>query len=271
MISSSVFLKQTVRQALLTRAAQRLRFFSTSTDYAVQVSDMLKDLQELDTSSLCDADKTALAEDGGDHIGLRLMDGSTIRPRNHVYSSGITMAGVARTVQLETKDDFLAVLRGLDEANAKEVLIVNTRGSSRAVAGELFCAEAERKGLSGIVVDGPTRDTVHLQNYSVRFYSSSVSPYSGTIQSVGIMQETVMCGGVQVRPGDIVVGDSDGIVVGNLDSFLRVLPTAKTIHQVEEKLRQGILSGKSLTSMTNFQDHMNSRLYGKASSLEFRV
>jgi 4-hydroxy-4-methyl-2-oxoglutarate aldolase len=181
------------------------------------------------------------------------------------------MAGVARTVQLSEKDDFLPVLRGLDESQANDVLIVNTLSSSRAVAGELFCAEAERKGLSGIVIDGPARDTTYLSNHSVRFYATAISPYSGTIQSVGKMQQTVMCAGIEVNPGEIVVGDSDGILVGSFDSFRRLLPVATTIKDTEEKVREGISSGSSLTSMTNYEEHLSRRLAGQDSALEFHI
>jgi len=94
------------------------------------------------------------------------------------------------------------VIRGLNDAQTDEVLVVNTQNSNRAVAGELFCAEATRKGLTGILIDGPARDIVHLQKYnSVRLYSREISPYSGTTQSPGKMQVPVECGGVQVQPG----------------------------------------------------------------------
>ena len=241
---------------------------STTTRSDTTCSNLLKELRQLDTSCLCDADKSVLAA-RQDHVGLKLVDNS-IQPLNHKRNNTI-MAGVARTVQLTDKNDFMAVLRGLEEAHRDEVLIVNTLSSTRAVAGELFCAEASRKGLAGIVVDGPARDNIHLQNYSARFYATAITPYSGTIQSVGEMQQVVTCGGVEVRPGDIVVGDSDGIVVGSVDTFENLLTPAKTIFQAEERLLQGILSGKSLASMTNFEEHLHRRILNGDSALEFRV
>jgi 4-hydroxy-4-methyl-2-oxoglutarate aldolase len=271
MMYPSIVFKHTQRKVILSNAIHNFRCLSSAIDAprADAFTNLLRELRKLDTSCLCDADKSILADKRG-HVGLKLMDGK-IRPLNHSDNS-VIMAGLARTVQLTEKDDFLAVLRGLNEAQSGEVLIVNTLSSSRAVAGEIFCAEAERKGLSGIVVDGAARDTAYLRKYSVRFYATSIAPYSGTIQSVGKMQEVVTCGGIEVCPGEIVVGDSDGILVGSFDSFSTVLHLAKTIQAVEEKLLKGISSGSSLTSMTNLEEHLNRRLADeKDSSLEFRV
>jgi 4-hydroxy-4-methyl-2-oxoglutarate aldolase len=243
---------------------------STKRLYA-SVCEMLKDLRKVDTSALCDADKTLVSDDSEvDYVGLKLMKG--LSARNNIENGDLVMAGIARTVQLDEPDDFLAVIRGLNDARADEVLVVNTRNSTRAVAGELFCAEATRKGLAGIIIDGPARDSTHLRKYSsVRFYSKSLSPYSGTIQSPGNMQQSVECGDALVHPGDIVVGDLDGILVGRSESFQRVLLLAKTIQGVEEKIREGILNGTPLVSMTNFQDHLERRLRNEPSALEFRV
>jgi 4-hydroxy-4-methyl-2-oxoglutarate aldolase len=167
-------------------------------------------------------------------------------------------------------------------------LVVDTLSSTRAVAGEIFVAEARRKGLAGIVIDGPIRDTAHLDDCSylssnnegngtttttMRIYATSVTPYSGTTDSPGKTQEVVTCGGIEVRPGDIVVGDDNGIIVGEASTFSKLIPIAKKIQQIESKLIAGITSSeeKSLASMTNLEDHVRHRLEGKLSNLEFRI
>merc|ERR1719343_1579072 len=190
---------------------------------SLSLQTLLRDLRQLDTSSLCDADKTNNGQSGS---GIRLMD-TTIRPMNHrridsADGDTTTMAGVARTVSFTEPNDFLPLMRALAlEANADEVLVVDTLSSTRAVAGEIFVAEARRKGLSGIIIDGPIRDTSHLNQDNsnssdkesgerattpMRMYATSITPYSGTTQSPGKMQQVVNCGGVEVQPGDIVVG-----------------------------------------------------------------
>lgn len=263
------------------------RRIHSSTSSSLQT--LLRDLRQLDTSSLCDADKTKNGQSGS---AIRLMD-TTIRPMNHrrfdSACGGTTiMAGVARTVSFTKPNDFLPVMRALAlEANADEVLVVDTLSSTRAVAGEIFVAEARRKGLSGIIIDGPIRDTAHLNQdnsnsddkksgeratpLTMRIYATSITPYSGTTQSPGRMQQVVNCGGVEVQPGDIVVGDDDGVLVGTFSTFSEIVPIAKKIQDIETKLMDGIHSSSSLASMTNLQEHVQNRLEGKASDLEFRL
>ena len=90
------------------------------------VTALLENLRSLDTSSVCDAHKSLLASGHDDHKpqDLTLLD-HRIVPMNHECSP-LIMAGVARTVQLATKNDILAVFRGLDAASEGEVLVVNT-------------------------------------------------------------------------------------------------------------------------------------------------
>lgn len=234
-----------------------------------EVSALMERLVKLDTASLCDADKSTVAQFDSSYRGLKLIQG--LQSRNNKTRSK-TMVGIARTVQCKEPNDFLAVLQGLEKAKQDEVLVVNTCDSTRAVAGELFCAEASRRGVRGILVDGPMRDTFYLDEFpSVQCYSKSVTPYSGTIQCVGETQVTVICGGAKVSPGDVVVGDNDGIVAGSIDTFAKILDAAYDIQKVEGAIKRGIAEGKSLHSMTNYKEHLKARATGKDSSLTFSV
>ena len=214
------------------------------------------------------------------------------------------MAGIVRTVQFTEPDDFLPVLRGLVESQPNEVLVVDTYRSTKAVAGEIFATEAARKGLAGIIIDGPVRDVSNVCNtmtttnnttsganeqFPLRIYATHTTPYSGTIQSVGLMQTPIplksksTSGGeamdVDISPGEIVVGDSDGIVVGAIKTMEKLLPVARTIQKTEQKilelLSQSTVSASitttSLADLTNYEDHIRRRLNGEESQLEFRV
>ena len=64
----------------------------------------------------------------------------------------------------------------LQQAQQGDVLVVDTRGSWRAVVGELFSMEAQRRGLAGIVVDGAVRDTEKVRSFSIPVYSRSITP-----------------------------------------------------------------------------------------------
>ena len=237
-------------------------------------------LRALDTAAICDADKGMFSksnnENTGDYTykGIKLLHPS-MRPINpSIAADNRVMVGVARTVQCAQRNDFLAVLRGLMEAQAGDVLMVDTCGSDRAVAGELFALQARQKGLCGIVVDGPVRDTVHVQELlasQIRMYSTSITPYSGDIQSPGSVSVPISCGGVMVEPNDIIMGDNDGVLAADIDTLERLLPDAVTIFEIEAKVKERLMNGESLASMTNYEEHIAARLQGEPSSLGFNV
>lgn len=274
---------------------QRSISVTTSTDDDdTCTSKLLQNLRTVDTSALCDADKTLRTQQRQHkYDGIQVMDYRTIRPMNHPAPKPrphncdgqdgviqvdlqIITAGIARTVQFTDPNDFLPVLRALEEAEEDEVLVVNTLHSTRAVAGEIFCAQAHAKGLAGMVIDGPVRDTQHLSKYPpLRMYASGITPYSGTTVSVGKLQQPVVCGGVTVRPGDVVVGDEDGVLVGSKETFEQILPVAQQIQETERKLLDGLTTTdgtiQSIADMSNYQEHIRERLQGNPSTLQFRV
>jgi 4-hydroxy-4-methyl-2-oxoglutarate aldolase len=168
-------------------------------------------LRELDTACLCDSWKE-----------LRVMD-PAIRP----IRFGLKLIGRAHTVVCE--EDFLTVIKALQDALPGEVLVVDTRGSRRAVAGELFATEAARKGLGGIVVDGAVRDTAKIRNLSIPVYSRTITPVAGSTRAVFETQVSVRCGGTVVNPGDMVFGDDDGVVVGTEQEFADAIPAAEAV------------------------------------------
>lgn len=233
------------------------------------------------TGPLCDADKShrLLASTSNDpderaYAGLNLMCTKTMKLRTKPQQSSTTtttskMIGVAQTVQLPRPNDFLAVLQALTEVSAGDVLVVNTSGSTRAIAGSLFTTEAARRGCRGLVVDGPVRD---VDDLALPTYSTLVTPYAGTVQhpGEGIDVTTIMCGGVNVNQGDILFGDSDGLLVGSADTFATCLKDAENIAAVEKQLILGMKMGVSLHKMTNFDKHIELRKEGKESNMTFR-
>jgi len=247
------------------------------------IESIIQRLKPLGSGPLCDADKgnrlTASTSDDPDlraYVGIRLMCPSTMKLRNartHTETPsdnkrGANMLGIARTVQLTRPNDFLAVLAALAEVHFGDVLVVNTSGSTRAVAGSLFTTEAARRGVRGIVVDGPIRD---VEDLACPTYSTMVSPYAGTVQhpGEGVDVAPILCGGVTVTPGDIIFGDRDGVLVGSADSFATCLESAENVVAVEQHLMRGMKMGASLHNMTNFEVHIKKRKEGKESALEF--
>jgi hypothetical protein len=100
------------------------------------------------------------------------------------------------------------------------------------------------------------------------------------------------CGGIDVYPGEVVVGDTDGIVVGCVATMKRLLPLARTIQETEAKILSALRqvdedtssssssspptaiptqTRSTLADLTNYEEHINRRLKGEESQLEFRI
>ena len=214
-------------------------------------------LARLDTACLCDADK-ALG------LGLRAMDAG-MRP----IRTGLKLVGRAHTVRC--RDDFLTVIKALADAAPGEVIAIDSQGSTKALTGELFPTEALRKGLAGIVNDGPCRDTAAVRAMDLPYYARSVTCVPGTTNQLGETQIAIRCGGVEVRPGDLLFGDDDGVVAATEEIFAGLIPRAEEIRQQEEQLLKGMAAGRSLLEMLNFDEHCAKIRAGEESALKFRI
>ena len=85
------------------------------------------------------------------------------------------------------------------------------------------------------------------------------------------MQVTVQCGGVEVNPGDILIGDDDGIVVASVAELEAILPQAEAVQSTETEVRRRINAGENLVGMLNFREHYQARLDDADSALGFRL
>jgi regulator of RNase E activity RraA len=95
------------------------------------------------------------------------------------------------------------------------VLVVDARGDPRAAsAGDIYCGRLKARGCAGIVTDGGLRDTEGIfKTGLVAYHRRPSSPPSGIVHQPVDLGLPIACGGVGVYPGDVVVGDCDGVVV----------------------------------------------------------
>lgn len=134
---------------------------------------------------------------------------AAISPLNEVES----MVGTAFTVKAPMGDN-LMFHRALDMARPGDIIVVDGAGAmDRSLAGEIMITFAEKKGIAGIVVDGALRDLDGIRRSSIPVYARGITPQGPFKNGPGEIGVPVCCGGIVVFPGDILVGDQDGIVV----------------------------------------------------------
>jgi 4-hydroxy-4-methyl-2-oxoglutarate aldolase len=211
---------------------------------------VLERLAGVDTSSLVDA--------GG---GLRVLP-AALRP----VRPGLRLAGRALTV--DARDDLMPMLAGLRQSGPGDVLVV-AGNDEHAVAGEIFATEALRRGVAGIVIDGRCRDSGTLAGLDLPVYARGVAPTACPARALPVVQVPILIGGVEVRPGDLVRGDDDGIVVGTENEVRAVLDAAEAIQRREEALRTAIAGGASLFDSLTYDEHLAALRAGRSSSLAF--
>ncbi|MET1076253.1 MAG: RraA family protein [Umezawaea sp.] len=179
-----------------------------------------------------------------------------------------TIAGRAVTVQSD--GDLLPVMEGLEIAQPGDVLVVDASASPLvAVAGGLFATEAHRRGLSGIVVDGLVRDLEALRPLGFTVYARGTCPRSGPAVAPPRTQLPIRCGGVDITPGTLVLGDDDGLLAASADQLAAVIDTAEAIHLREEAVLARLAQGVSLFDSMNFEVHRENVRAGTPSKLGF--
>jgi 4-hydroxy-4-methyl-2-oxoglutarate aldolase len=167
----------------------------------------------------------------------------TIRP----LSTGFRLAGIAYTIRI-LPGETLAVLHAIEEAPVGSVLVIDTSGDGEsAVWGGTSSLAAKVRGLAGCVTNGLVRDLDDLIEIGVPIYAAGVT-VTGTLKGhpgwVGI---PVSIGGQVVRPGDLLIGDADGVVVIAQDLAQGTLAAALKQRTKEESRDARIKAGEPLT------------------------
>ncbi|MBI4635033.1 MAG: RraA family protein [Candidatus Rokubacteria bacterium] len=123
--------------------------------------------------------------------------------------------------------DNLMLHAAIHRAAPGAVVVVKAGDADYAMAGGNVCAWAQRRGIAGFVVDGVIRDLAEVRENRFPVFARGVIPIPGVRKTAGLIDVPVVCGGVLVSPGDIVVGDEEGIVVVPLAQAAEVLSSAE--------------------------------------------
>jgi len=154
----------------------------------------------------------------------------------------VPICGRAVTVRVKGPD-WGIVVEAIDEAEEGDVLVIETRDRYRAYWGGLSSLSAKRKGLAGTVVDGMVRDLDDIRELGYTVFGRGVVPRAGTHRSSGEINVRVYISGIEVNPGDVIIGDESGAVVVPEEKWDDVLNAAREILELEDAIRTDIASG----------------------------
>lgn len=154
------------------------------------------------------------------------------------------MAGTAVTVKTRGGDN-LAILRAYDFCRPGDVMVVDAGGDvTNALVGGIMTFFAASIGLAGMVLDGAIRDVADIRERTFPVYARGVNHRGPYKDGPGEINVAVNIGGMVVNPGDIIVGDQDGLLSFAPSLAAVVIDKALAQHQREEATMQAIREGR---------------------------
>ncbi|MBM7649686.1 RraA family protein [Bacillus ectoiniformans] len=165
--------------------------------------------------------------------------GAELRP----YHKEGKLVGPAVTVKTRPGDNLL-VHKAIDLAQPGEVIIVDAGGdTTNAIVGEIMQRIAKKKGIGGFVINGAIRDSLAFKNDTFPVFAKGVTHRGPYKDGPGEINVPISIGGMVIHPGDLIVGDEDGLVVVPIDEAEEVLKKAQKMARNEEKIFESIEKG----------------------------
>jgi RraA family protein len=174
-----------------------------------------------------------------DNMSRLAAAGAALRPMH----KGGALVGNAVTVKVRPGDN-LMVHKAIDMAGPRDVIVVDAGGEmTQAIIGELMMRRAQQRGVAGLVIHGAIRDyaTIGADHYPV--YALGVTHRGPYKDGPGEINVPIAMGGMVVHPGDVVVGDEDGVVAVPLAQAEALLELAARHRAKEEEIMRTILDG----------------------------
>jgi 4-hydroxy-4-methyl-2-oxoglutarate aldolase len=170
----------------------------------------------------------------------------TLDGRIEPLSPAMRLAGPAFTVEVRAGDN-LMIHAAISIAQPGDILVVDGKGDrSCALMGSLMMNACKRLGLGGVVLDAACRDSEELRALGFPVYAVGTNPNGPTKAVPGRINWPISCGGVAVSPGDLVVGDADGVVVVEREKAASLLGLAAKKVADERARLEDIAAGRNL-------------------------
>ncbi|KMO20155.1 hypothetical protein NS228_12920 [Methylobacterium indicum] len=164
-------------------------------------------------------------------------------PRLRPMHGGGVLCGVALTVRTRPGDN-LMVHAALNRAKPGDVLVIDAGGDlSNALMGELMLGHAQQIGVAGVVLNGAVRDLGWIRANALPVFAAGVTHRGPYKDGPGEVNVPVALDGMVIAPGDLIVGDDDGVVCVPFDQVEAVYAAANAKQQGEAKTMAAIRAG----------------------------
>ncbi len=159
-------------------------------------------------------------------------------------AAGMRLLGQARTVKCMVGDNS-AAHTAIGLARPGEILVVDGGGyTDTALWGGIMTRAAIKQGIGGLVIDGAVRDVAEIREFGFPAFSRGIVPAGPHKGWGGVIDGPISCGGCPVRPGDIVIGDDDGVCVVPLERAETILAASLDKVAQEEKTNAATAKGQ---------------------------
>lgn len=200
------------------------------------MEDLINRFRKLDTASVSDA-IDRLGETPCGLLGVR-----PVVPGKPICGRAFTVHYIPCGVQKGTVGDFL------DDVKKGQVIVIDNGGRNYCtVWGDIMTITAKEKGIEGTVIDGVCRDMPGIERVGYAIYTKGMYMVTGKDRvEVDAVNQPVAVSGVQVKPGDLILGDDSGVVVIPQEIEEIVLKIAEEIEGKEQAIIAEVMSGSTL-------------------------
>ena len=183
-------------------------------------------------------------------MGRRGAMTAAIKP---IYS-GMRVWGPAVTVCCPVGDNIM-LLKSIDVARAGDVIVVDMGDTAESDGwGELTSLAARVKGIKGLVTNCGVRDGLAIRDMGFPVFARGLCLKGTVKESLGTINHPISCGGVTVFPGDMIVGDDDGVVVVPQAELEEIAVKSREREEKEAKVQELLRQGKSLLELNRFDE-----------------
>jgi len=175
-----------------------------------------------------------------------------VAPGIRPVAPGMRCYGRAVTVRT-APGDWSKPVQAIDVAGPGEVLVIDAGGVAPAIWGELASNSACQRKIEGVIIDGASRDTADICKLGFPVFSKLVCPNAGDPKGLGEIGASIRISGVEVHPGDWVLGDDDGVVIIPQAAAVEITNRAMSDLEAENRMREEILRGSTLGKVVDLK------------------